>query len=795
MVESKARESAPVGEKRPRETRKERRQRGKEQEKGQAYAVTAPVAANKTAFSGNCHNCGKPGHMKVNCTEKKPAGSGRKPGAVCNFCKKMDSHTEDECWEKNPHLKPKKWRKRDAEAKPTYATKTLEPSAPRATEMEQSGFTAWTVATATNCPREAFAVFADEGPELRPTTMEQRDTTPAARAKGEAERRAARAKEDRVRLRGPPPGFRPQGERRAKEVPESPPAAPETGRRREQPAIAAPVAAARALPPGFGEYAPADLRYVGLAESEQSGVRVELLSAPVTGPVQGEVVQRRPPTDFMVDVEREDPDNPDPVEIEREAMLILLGAIAAKEGPREGGEDAGGPGTAASVTPQVAHGGAKDAGGPEEAAGGTDQPSEKDGEEAGGEEAGAGGEDPSPEENPTAEGGGNNIGAGEASAGGGGSDGEGGSGDGSGDESGGDGDAEMAMDVEHATVELNEKGECKRDPEFWAPPLKLPDGGAVYIERFNEAMDKGYAAGTSPTADKVVGPPVFLKPRKVSGRLHPARWAQMYHTGAKNFLMCLGQLYLRICTRESPTDPAKLAVWQSKALYIQQAALGCFASYQEDLKLRQVQARQKGNKVASDLLEAFEFYRRALLPPATNTPATQNDGTNPHDSVVFPNPAMEKEGQGKSQLQADGHWQAHVIERFGTDWVGPLGEDGPVKLLTPAEWAQRAWRLEPPPEGAPEDVPPSETSGEKGKGKVGAAKKGKVTPEALQEAVAKTAVRQALRRGASPEGTAASSVGRGASSWGGVRSKVEKEAPKESRARERGPERGSVPLS
>jgi hypothetical protein len=100
--------------------------------------------------------------------------------------------------------------------------------------------------------------------------------------------------------------------------------------------------------------------------------------------------------------------------------------------------------------------------------------------------------------------------------------------------------------------------------------LKLPDGGAVYIQRFNEAMDMGYAAGTSPTADEVVGPPVFLKPCKVGGRLHPARWAQMNHTEAENFLMRLGQLYLRICTRESPTDPATLAAWQSrgKALYI-----------------------------------------------------------------------------------------------------------------------------------------------------------------------------------------------------------------------------------
>jgi hypothetical protein len=341
----------------------------------------------------------------------------------------------------------------------------------------------------------------------------------------------------------------------------------------------------------------------------------------------------------------------------------------------------------------------------------------------------------------------NNTGAGEASAGGGRSNGEEGSGDGQGDdEDGGDGDAEMAVGVEHATVELNEKGECKRDPEFWAPPLKLPTGGSVYIERFKEATDKGAAAGTSPTADEIIEPPVFLKPRRVSGRLHPARWAQMGHTETENFLMHLGRLYLRICTRAPPTNPDALAPWQNKALYIQQAVLGCFASYQEDMKLRQDQARQKGNKVAPDLSEAFEFYRRATLPPATNTPATQNDNTNPQDSEVFPNPALEKVCPGESQvrLQADGHWQAHVIERFGTDWVGALADYDPVKPLTPAERAQRAWRLDPPAEGAPENVPPNEASGKMAKGKADTAKKGQVTPEALQEAVATTAVRQAL---------------------------------------------------
>jgi hypothetical protein len=112
------------------------------------------------------------------------------------------------------------------EAKPAYAVNIVEPSALPPEEMGQPGFTAWTAAISTNCPREGFAVFADEGPELRLTTLEQRDTTPAARAKGEAERQAARAEEDRVRLGGPPPGFRPQGERRAEEGSDAPPAAP-----------------------------------------------------------------------------------------------------------------------------------------------------------------------------------------------------------------------------------------------------------------------------------------------------------------------------------------------------------------------------------------------------------------------------------------------------------------------------------------------------------------------------------------------------------------------------------------
>jgi hypothetical protein len=54
---------------------------------------------------------------------------------------------------------------------------------------------------------DAFAIFTEEGPELRATTQEQRDTTVAARAKEEAARAATRVKEERGRVGGPPPGF------------------------------------------------------------------------------------------------------------------------------------------------------------------------------------------------------------------------------------------------------------------------------------------------------------------------------------------------------------------------------------------------------------------------------------------------------------------------------------------------------------------------------------------------------------------------------------------------------------
>jgi hypothetical protein len=128
---------------------------------------------------------------------------------------------------------------------------------------------------------DAFAIYTEDGPELGPTIVEQRDTTPAARAKGEATRVAARAKEEKGRLGDPPPGFKPNGEREAPATEGGGQAAP------------APPARATRVPPGFGEYSPNDPRYQSLTDAEQVGVRVELLDPPRTGLVNRDVVRRR----------------------------------------------------------------------------------------------------------------------------------------------------------------------------------------------------------------------------------------------------------------------------------------------------------------------------------------------------------------------------------------------------------------------------------------------------------------------------------------------------------------------
>jgi hypothetical protein len=210
--EGKVQDSSAGSSKRPRE---ERRWRNRSNKKEEAFAVTAAPANGKSGFKGKCYTCGQEGHVKADRSQKPKNGatSGRKPGAVCTFCHKRDSHTEDECWEKHPKKKPEKWRKKDGSgAKQAYAA-GAEPGAPEA-EPAWDSYMAWGVSVQPgDGALDAFAIFTEEGPELRATTQEQRDTTDAARAKGEAARAATRAKDKRGRVGGPPPGFKPKGER------------------------------------------------------------------------------------------------------------------------------------------------------------------------------------------------------------------------------------------------------------------------------------------------------------------------------------------------------------------------------------------------------------------------------------------------------------------------------------------------------------------------------------------------------------------------------------------------------
>jgi hypothetical protein len=290
--EGKAQDNSAGSSKRPRE---ERRRRNRGNKKKEAFAVTAAPANGRSGFKGKCYTYGQEGHVKADCSQKPKDGatSGRKPGAVCNFCHKRDSHTEDECWEKHAKKKPEKWRKKDrGRAKQTYAA-GAEPSAPES-ESIWDPYMAWGVAVQPGGGAlDAFAIFMEEEPEMRATTQEQRDTTAAARANGEAARAATRAKEERGRVGGPPPGFKPKGERAPPATEDAGQPAP-AGRRRQAPeAAAASLARATCIPPGFGEYGPNDPPYQGLTDAEQVGVRVELLDPPNTGPVTGDVVRRR----------------------------------------------------------------------------------------------------------------------------------------------------------------------------------------------------------------------------------------------------------------------------------------------------------------------------------------------------------------------------------------------------------------------------------------------------------------------------------------------------------------------
>jgi hypothetical protein len=122
--------------------------------------------------------------------------------------------------------------------------------------------------------RDAFAILKEEGPELRATTQEQRDTTAAARAKGETAWAATRTKEEKGRVGGPPPGFKPKGERAPTPAEYAGQPAP-VGRQRPAPeATAASPARATRISPGFREYGTNDPRYQGVTVGRVNTARL-----------------------------------------------------------------------------------------------------------------------------------------------------------------------------------------------------------------------------------------------------------------------------------------------------------------------------------------------------------------------------------------------------------------------------------------------------------------------------------------------------------------------------------------
>ncbi|GAQ93151.1 hypothetical protein KFL_013250015 [Klebsormidium nitens] len=201
------REPNDGGETKPKSQNKGERRREKKEK--QAFVAGPPAASFKLkrGVSGGLLELRKLGHRRSDCREKPKEG--RDPGAVCAQCGRKDSHKSHECWEKFPEKRPETWKKRDAE----------EDS--REEDDQWSPFMAWSATVrGASAHLRAQAVMADEGLQLRPSTQAQPDTIPAARARGEADRLAARPKEDRLRKGGPPPPFKPKGER--------PPKAPET---------------------------------------------------------------------------------------------------------------------------------------------------------------------------------------------------------------------------------------------------------------------------------------------------------------------------------------------------------------------------------------------------------------------------------------------------------------------------------------------------------------------------------------------------------------------------------------
>ena len=698
-----------------------RKGRGKGKAK-QAYAVTAtPAKGQGGDFPGNCNRCGEWGHKQADCRAKPKDGAGagpRKPGAHCKHCDRRDSHDSNECWQKYPEKRPDSWKQRGGGgAKPAYAMGEVEEAEegdPGNPEHYDS-FYAWSAVVpemdlALLGIQEPAMVFDGEGPEVRDSTKAQRDTEPAARAKGERERLAARAKEERLRKGGPPPAFLPKGTRDAPDPGEDTNEGDQEGPGEDKLGGAAELKPAQKLPPSFGEYPVTDPRYQGLDAQEQAGVRPSLVAVPAVGP-QREVQVRRPePFEVVAAAAQytlaagddlghlvvsvgapmrcrgggvDSDDDDEPGEDEAAALLAIsspgatttvastgadvtgadmaagttvAAATAAEVAAEETTGAATGPPVAASATTAAETGAGAETPAPEDSEEGSEEEGLEEeaelesGEEGPGEE---GSEEESGEEGEEEESAGEDPN------------------DGSGEETGGGEEGEEEEEEDSASEHSGDadidpdQAELTRIPQRFRyfPPAQLPEKGEKGITKHLGVMAQGYADGA----------PVGRPQHRGQGWLKAPSWGNMHQGDFEGYILWWGRW---MATYERYRHLREIAGGQLPAedKYVLDALHQVGDSLKEFFRSN----RHVNNTTKPDLTHMVKIHEYLAEPPVANKD---------QDYSVRLGPLPEEELAGGDARGAKDFMrvplsllQAYFAARYGPNWLEGFIRSVPVPL-------------------------------------------------------------------------------------------------------------------